>query len=299
MEYLKPAIHLDKQIELLKERGLEISDIERAKHYLSNISFYRLRAYTYPFQDNEDPNHPFIQKVNFNGIIDLYVFDRKLRLLIFDAIEKIEIAFRTKVIYHLSITYGPHWFEDKSLYRNKRQFETDMAKLNGEIERSTETFIKHYRTKYTKPSNPAAWMSLEVSSISLISKLYENLNECKEKQIIADEFGLNTLLLKSWIRSLAYLRNICAHHGRIWNRRLTMKALIPQKSLKFTFLSNTKYSSKKIYHSLSCIIYILQIINPGHTFKDKILALLKDCSEKRLEEMGFPEGWKKESLWAV
>jgi abortive infection bacteriophage resistance protein len=109
MKYVKPPVPILEQIETLKKRGLLFNDEAKAAHYLSNISYYRLRAYTYPFQDNKDGNHPFVTKVSFEEIIDLYVFDRQLRLLIFDGIEKIEIALRTQIIYNFSLAHGSFW----------------------------------------------------------------------------------------------------------------------------------------------------------------------------------------------
>jgi abortive infection bacteriophage resistance protein len=98
MKFTKQPLTFEQQFESLKNRGLSFGNQEKASHYLSNISYYRLRAYTYPFQDNKDSNHPFIRPVSFEEIIELYVFDRRLRILLFNAIEKIEIALRTKII---------------------------------------------------------------------------------------------------------------------------------------------------------------------------------------------------------
>lgn len=105
MKYNKAPISLRDQVLSLKARGLIIKDEKRAESYLSNISYYRLRAYTYPFQDNNDPNHPFTVPVTIEEIIQLYVFDRKLRLLILDALEKIEIALRTQIIYQWAMNH--------------------------------------------------------------------------------------------------------------------------------------------------------------------------------------------------
>ena len=96
MQYNKPPIDIPSQIALLKSRGLAFRDKNKAAHYLSNISYYRLRAYTYPFQEDTENDHSFKEGIFFEDIIELYVFDRKLRILVFDAIEKIEIALRTK-----------------------------------------------------------------------------------------------------------------------------------------------------------------------------------------------------------
>ena len=187
MNYSKPPIDITAQIAALKQRGLTFTDEGKAAHYLSNISYYRLRAYTYPFQDNTNPQHPFIKKVSFDDILELYIFDRRLRLLVFAALEKVEIALRTKIIYNWALAYGSHWHEDANLYRNYSRFSWDINILHEEIKRSTETFIRHYSDNYTNPTNPPAWMSLEVASLGLLSKLFENLKKGPQKNEVTKD----------------------------------------------------------------------------------------------------------------
>ncbi len=297
MNFQKPPISIHEQIQLLKARGLVIKDEKRAAHYLSNISYYRLRAYTYPFQNNQDSFHPFVKPVSFENIIELYVFDRKLRLLIFDGLEKIEIAFRTKAIYQYAISNGAHWHENQNLYTNKDRFIRDLNKLYEEVDRSNETFIKHYKKVYSQPPNPPAWMSLEVASLGLLSKLFQNLKMSPEKKNIANQFGLaHPHILESWMHAFAHLRNICAHHGRIWNRRLTTTPKIPTNTL-FEFLENKAIYPNKIYAILSCITYILHIISPGNTFNIRLKELMQSCSLIDEKEMGFTINWEQEKIW--
>lgn len=175
MKYTKLPISIPEQIRKLKSRGLQFGDETKAANYLSNISYYRFRAYTYPFQDNVNQDHPFTKHVSFEEIIQLYVFDRQLRLLIFNAIEKIEISFRTQIIYKYAIAYGAYWHLNPVLYNNSVYFAEQIASLNKEIDRSNETFIKHYKETYTDPKEPPCWMSLEVSSMGLLSKIFNNL----------------------------------------------------------------------------------------------------------------------------
>lgn len=297
MKYTKPSINLEQQVELLQKRGLKINDPERAKHYLSNISFYRLRAYTYPYQDNTNPDHPFNTEISFEEIIELYVFDRHLRLLVFDGMEKIEIALRTKIIYEFAQIYGSHWHDRNELYTNQYRFNKDISKLYDEVDRSSETFIKHYKEKYTSPDYPPAWMSLEVASMGLLSKLFENLKKSTTKKKVVAEFGLkNHLILESWMHAFAHLRNVCAHHGRLWNRRFITLPKLPDDTL-YPFLQNKNIYRNKLYALLSCMLYILQIISPGHQLTEKLKELFQGCSQADLHEMGFPAGWENEPLW--
>lgn len=296
--YNKPALPITDQIARLKSRGLRIDDEAHAALTLGNISFYRLRAYTYPFQDNDDPNHPFVQAISFEEIIRLYSFDRDLRLLIFDALEKIEISLRTKIIYHCSLAYGSHWHEDRTRFRNVQNFERDRIKLSDEITRSPELFIKHYRNKYHYPANPPSWMGLEVASMGLLSKIFSNLKKGPEKNAIAREYGLpNVAFLESWMHAISALRNLCAHHGRIWNRRLT---LIPQllSDARYPFLRNRPINTHKIYGTLSCMSYLLARIDPGNNFNAKLKVLIQNEGLVTLKEMGFPTDWELEPVWA-
>ena len=298
MKYTKPSLSITEQISRLKERGLKFKDEEKSGHYLSNISYYRLRAYTYPFQDNANPEHPFVKDIFFEDIIELYVFDRRLRLLVFNAIEKIEIALRTKIVYEFSLNHGSHWHEEASMYRNNYFFNKNINTLYEEVDRSSETFIEHYKEKYASPAYPPAWMSLEVVSMGLLSKMYGNLKKGDEKKKVAKEFGLpNPIILESWMHALASLRNICAHHSRLWNRRFTIVPKIPYNT-SHQFINNTKIYDNKLYAQLSCINYISRIISPDSSFVTELKELLDTCSLVECKEMGFPDDWIDEPIWA-
>lgn len=296
MKYLKPPVLIKDQIEILKKRGLTFENESRAEHYLSNISYYRLRAYTYPFQDNTDPNHPFVVDVSFEQIINLYVFDRQLRLLIFDAIEKIEIALRTQVIYQFSINHGAFWHTNPSLYRNGLRFAKQLTSLQEEIDRSSETFIDHYKNTYTSPSQPPCWMSLEVASMGLLSQIFQNLKISSEKKAIAKHFGIpDVFTFENWIFCFCNLRNICAHHGRVWNRRL-VKITLPYNTSSL-YISDLKVYPNKLYATISSLQYVINTISPGSNFKQRLKAIMSDCPLKQEKEMGFPVDWEKDPFW--
>lgn len=296
--YNKPPLDIAMQVARLKARGLLIPDEDYAVQTLANISFYRLRAYTFPYQDNEDPDHPFIVDVSFDEIIQVYDFDRALRLLIFDALEKIEVSFRTKIIYQMSLAHGGHWQDDRTLFHNLANYERDRGKLIDEVTRSSEPFIKHYKAAYHHPVNPPSWMSMEVVSMGLLSRFFANLKTSPQKQAIARAYGLpNASILESWMHAISSLRNICAHHGRLWNRRLT---LIPRlhTDKRYPFLQNRAFNHNKIYGTLSCMCYLLTRIDPRCTFKVRLKALVKRQGQVTLKEMGFPLDWEVEPLWS-
>lgn len=296
MQYTKPALPIPDQIRLLQSRGLNITDLAQAESYLSHISYYRLRAYTYPFQDNTNANHPFHPGVSFDDVLDIYRFDRKLRILVFDAIERIEVALRTQIIYQCSLVHGSHFFQRKSLYHNYLNFKKDLKTVDKEIRRSSEVFIKHYNSKYTTPKRPPAWMALEILSLGTLSKLFENLRISPEKKAIAAHFGLNTFVLESWMHTLSHVRNICAHHGRLWNRTLTQIPKLP-KNPSFKWIGNSTISPDRLYATLCCIQYLLNTVAPNHTFHNRLKNLLLEYPKTDLMSMGFPSGWETEAFW--
>lgn len=185
------------QIALLKERGMTFRNETEAFHFLQNISYYRLKGYWWEMQE-DNVLHKFKPNTYFEDIANRYDFDRRLRLILFDAIEHIEIVLRTKIIYHLSITYGATWYKNISLFDNTITNNTAttlhqniITELQKEFNRSQEIFIKDQRTRFPN-QDPDAWKILEVASMGTLSKLYKSLkHQLPEKAIIAKEMGLN------------------------------------------------------------------------------------------------------------
>lgn len=314
--YVKSPISIREQVKRLKLRGLIIDDEDLTKNYLSNISYYRLRAYTYPFQNNADPEkqHEFIRKdIHFKDIIELYRFDRRLRILVFNALEKIEVALRAKITQRYSeASNDSHWYQDESLFRNDAyqkdgkfvfKYNTLMEDIEEEVARSEEEFIKHYYRRYSEPEMPPSWMTLEVTSFGSLSRLYELLVKDEQKKAVAKELGLNKVdILENWMHAFSNLRNCCAHHSRIWNRRFVVNMLLPTNA-DYTFLDrNTIATTKrnKLFAYLCCIKYILDIVSPDNDFYSNLLTLIDHGGPLlSLRDMGFPDNWKHLGFWKI
>lgn len=313
--YIKKPLSIKTQVSRLENRGLIIDDENLAGDYLSNISYYRLRAYTYPFQNNIDSeaDHCFLRDdIHFKDIIDLYCFDRRLRSLIFNAIEKIEVALRTKIVQIYSETTGnSHWYEDESLFKDKYFSNNDDEKtylydilyddIEHEVDRSNEDFIKHYKSKYSNPETLPAWMTLEVISFGTLSRLYELLKKDDNKKMVAKLFGLNKIdILENWMHALSNLRNCCAHHSRVWNRRFIVNILLPTNA-DHLFLDRdtiSKVKRNKLFAYLCCIKYILDIISPNNSFHKNLKELIANGGKLlSLKDMGFPENWNYLGVW--
>ncbi|TAH29845.1 MAG: Abi family protein [Cytophagales bacterium] len=294
MKYTKPPLDLDKQINNLISKNLIISDINKAKNYLSNINYYRFSGYSYHFLDKS--NDRFRDNVTFDDVLGLYLFDREFRMLIFDAIERIEISFRTQIIYHFSLEFGSNWYENKEIFYDHDLYDEHLSKLKEEIGRSTEVFIDHFKTKYFESENPPAWMTFEVISIGLLSKIYRNLSNSETKKRVSKHYKLDKIeIFQSWMQSISYVRNICAHHGRLWNRILTIKP-INIKNID-TWVEDKTYKNDKIYYFLCTILYLLKSINPNTKFAAQLKELFDKYPKIPTRNMGFTPYWKEEVFW--
>lgn len=298
MIYSKETYTIDQQIEQLKKRGLTITDDALAAHFLQNISYYRLAGYWWSMQADKE-NHLFKPNSTFEDVIHLYNFDRELRILLFDVIEKIEISLRTKLIYHLSHEFGPWWFQNTSIFQDTQALIKTLSTLQEEIERSKDTFIKEHKKKYKDDLRfPPAWKTLELTSFGALSKLYGNLkNDIASKNDIAVAFGaVNHTYLPSWLQSIAQIRNYCAHHSRLWNKNLPGTPKLLSKP-PFEWVADVPKETQKLYVHLCIMRYLLNRIAPNNTFNSSIQQLLTNYPSVDQNALGFKANWQNEPLW--
>ena len=309
--YNKIPTTYTEQITLLKKRGLIISDEDRAHRYLQQISYFRLSAYFLPYQQIKDK---FNKGTNFDLILDNYKFDRELRLLVFDCIERVEIAIRAQMIYVLAHNYNSsHWQDIPEVfttpYTNRRGDQVNVyeevqniIRLNCQS-KHPEVFIKHYKDKYDTPQNPPSWMFMELLTIGELSRLYIGLKQNKDRQDIANFFALHHTVFASWLHTLTYVRNICAHHSRLWNREFAIKPDILIKSKKM-WIAPLFDNNQRTFYFLCTLKYLLWAANPNNHLSRKIDSLFKKYPNIPVRFMGIPSDkdgvlaeWRKEALW--
>lgn len=300
MEFKKPAITFEQQVDLLISRGMTVEDRTSAIHYLSHINYYRLEAYWLPFEISRSP-HAFAPSTSFNTVLNNYLFDREFRLHLLDAIERIEVSFRTQWAYHISCEFGAHGYleNSKGMRKDERRFLNDVKELQDHVQRSDEVFIKHFRDTYDE-SLPPAWVSCEVMSLGLLSRFYSNLRANQVRRNIAVAYHVDEGFLEGFLEHITYVRNVCAHHSRLWNRHLTKKMPLPKgkpAGLKDNiYIDASNKTEHKIYNTLVVVQHLMTVISPDSLWAIRLAHLIEKYSIDA-NRMGFPQGWQVLPLW--
>jgi abortive infection bacteriophage resistance protein len=292
--YLKPFLPYTAQLALLKARGMKFADENKALHLLENISYHRFSGYWYPLLIDKQ-NQVFKPNATFEAAFDLYLFDRELRQLMISELEKIEVAVRTKMAYLLSAVHGAFWIDSQSLFASPDIYQATLAKIREELLRSDDDVIASFQSRYSNPY-PPSYMLLEITSFGTLLRLYNNLLPCRLKKDIAATFGLPDSVFASWLHCIVSIRNVCAHHERLWNRKLRILPLFPRKTQN-PWLADKTVANNRLFYALSMIIYLLNTVNPNHTFRQKLENLFCKYPNVDRAAMGFPANWHSEPLW--
>lgn len=270
------------QLEILKNRGLIINDETSALIILKEINYYRLSGYMLSLKTKDDL---FLPNITFENVYSIYKLDKQLRLLLLDIIENIEIAFRTHISYHLAHKYGPVGYKNPKNFNDKEfhnQFLLDL-KENINKNKYRELFIKHHIKKYA--GEFPIWVVVEVLSFGNLSKLFKNMRN-EDKEIICETYyKIPFQYIQSWLHNLSYIRNVCAHYGRLYNK---------------TFKVFPKFSNrdKKLFKPTGRIfdtIFILKklIFNNQEwlNFTKKLDNLFYDNPIINKKLLGFSDNW--------
>ena len=293
--YTKTYSPPDQLVTLLKTRGLHIEDEARTENYIRRIGYYRFSAYLYPLLALPKENHVFKPGTTFNQALDMYRFDRHLRLLMFNEIEKIEIAVRSAIVNIASHETGnPFWMTDPAYFYDAKTFVKTKLLIDAELAKSREDFIDHFRNTYSDPY-PPAWMLAEILPLGVLTKIYDNIKSNQIRKKIAHEFSLEVPVFNSWMTIITVARNNCGHHARVWNRTFALCVSTMRRMTK-PWIS-IPVNQRKVYFSLCIIKYFLNVISPNNDMRAKIDALFAAYQSIDVVAMGVPCGWENEPLW--
>jgi abortive infection bacteriophage resistance protein len=293
-----PAHTVEEDLELLKEKGIIVPNDQKALHYLNIISYHRFFEYSLAFKTSPEN---FKTGTTFDSVLTLYDFDSQLRTLIMEALERIEVSLRTAISNTMSETYNPHWYMNSELFRESKffDFSKDEIKKNVNNKRSKNRAIVEYYNNYDSPNLPPSEIVAEITSFGFWSKVFSNLNAGDEKKIcnrLLGDNNFNFQVIISWSRSLTDLRNICAHHERLWNHKMGANMpKIPHQYPQFKQIQTT------LYFRLFIIQIFLNKILPDSTWKHTLRKLVEQHdSQINLDikkTMGFPNNWEDQPFW--
>lgn len=292
MQYSKIAFTTDQHLHHLWLRGLIIDDPIAAKRAVDHIGYFRLLIYMRNFQSPITKR--FYPRTTFSQIVELYTFDRQLRLLIMDAIERVEVALRSAFSTRLAVKLGPHWYMDKNQYENVNRFFDIQRKViddAGPSKMNKWVALNHYYTKYTAPDLPPVWVVLEKLTFGSLSQLFASL-KIGNRKAVAKAFNVDQSVLGSWFHSLNTLRNQCAHHGQLWNTNLPFEP-VPLNTAMGDFTQPTK-----LYCRMVVLHHLLKEVDRGNNWSARLASLLQSCHHASLPSLGFPTSWLNRPVWA-
>ncbi len=296
--YRKPPLSIQEQLDLLQQRGLAIGDAANAKRYLQRVGYYRLMGYLYT--QRVPGSDSFRDQATFEEAISLYEFDRALRDLVMEAVGHIEVATRTVLTYHFAHASGAFGHLEASNLTFAGQEHADwLDGVESEVVRSRETFIWHYRDKYTSPAFPKVpvWMATEVMSLGSLSRLYKALRT-REQKAVAGEMGLAAPVFANWLHVTSVARNVVAHHSRLWNKELGVSAVRPRSA---------GWSEHEAPYAPNRSFFLLLLLRklPEATtaeskdWRERVNAHLAAglTNEVRVKSLGAAAGWQGHRLW--
>lgn len=320
--YNKPYLTFEQQLALLKGRGLGVTDEAAALACLQRIGYYRLSAYWYPLRQTVQSqvagsSQTIVQRVDafrsgstFEQVLALYVFDKRLRLLVLDAIERIEVALRVDVSYRLGAKDPFAHMMPEFLHGNftkranpetgRTTYKNWLGKHQQMVERSREDFVRHYQQKYGEPF--PIWVAVELWDFGMLSTFYQCM-QVADKDAIAARYGLSDgHLLQSWLRALNFVRNVAAHHSRLWNKNLVDQPKLPRAGLMPAFDPWIRQPAvaSRLFAMLCILLHLMRVVSPNSAWPTRLRQLLDGFPAVpglSLADMGFPAGWEGQPLW--
>lgn len=314
--YLKPHRTYTEQVAILESRGLKISDPASAAATLSHIGYYRLSGYSYPYRRPGKPRRDdFELGTTWEQIISLYNFDRKLKLHMLDAIERIEIAMRVRVGYvlgqrnsfaHKNPAHLDPRFSRAKPGRSESEYQKWSRLTSDAFAYSNEEFASHFKKFYD--GNAPIWVLTEVMDFGSLSRLYAGSKRSDRDRIAAELEILdaskrgNGKVLANWLRVLGHVRNVCAHHARLWNRNMTVQ--VAPSHLKhipeLAHLQQPGAMHSRVYSTMCIVAFLTKQIAPNSDVVKKLFMHLKDglhSSGRSTSEMGAPDDWQRQPVW--
>lgn len=313
MPYSKPYLPLSDQLSLLKQRGLQVADDAAAVDCLRRNGYYRLSAYWYPFREISAGRRTdrFLKNSHFENAVKLYSFDKKFKLLLLDALERVEIAVRAEIALLLG-GRDPFAYTNPSLLHprfvsrqppnNISKHDEWLDKFDKQVRRSKDEFVLHHNRQYGPNSPLPIWIAIELWDFGTLSHFYGGL-QVKDREAVATRFSVpDWRLMESWLMALNYVRNVIAHHGRLWNSNLSLNPRLPRRGEMpdFDALLPLYNASARVY-SICCILsHLSKVTNASSPWPNELKTFVEGFPPMpyaSAQDMGFPSGWQTHGFW--
>lgn len=284
IKFGKPAKSTKKLLDHLTARGLIIADRALASSQIERIGYYRLLIYMRPLQD---ASKLFLPGKTFSDVVALYEFDRELRLLCLDAVERIEIALRAALINKVAVVKTSHFYTKAENFDTPEGYQEFLKAVIKE----KDGVVKHYYAKYSDPPFPPIWAILELVTLGTLSRFYSNLNT-KNRKLVAKSFGFDEAVLVSWFRATAALRNRCAHHNRVWNFEADKPKVATRLSTLFLVGKQEMFYARAIVLNA-----LMKQIVPATDWNLRLRNLFVRFPTVNSIDLGFPINWEADPFW--
>lgn len=313
---LKPHLTAHQQLDLLKARGLQISNDAEALRSLERFGYYRLSGYFYPLRKTKPVGQPgrrseFINGASFDLVVELAQFDKKLRLLVLDGIETVETAVRVAIAHKLGQVHPlahlePRFLDGKFTQQNPRMPSTESAhqkwcsRYEKALKESKEEFVAHHLDNYN--GKMPIWAAIEVWDFGMLSRFFSGM-QARDRNAVSAKFGLQDgHVLASWLRTFNFIRNLSAHHSRLWNRAMAEVPALPalERCRALNVLHKNERAKERLFGALTCLWYLVSTIEPNSTWKHQVkehLATFPRSELVSLSSAGFVPDWESSSLW--
>lgn len=298
--YAKPWLTVADQVTKLESRGLSVTDRADAESFLRHVNYYRFAGYCLAF---EQPRHSFPANVTFEQVKFAYKYDAQLRDLFTDALELIEIDLCTSVAHSFGQKYGAFGHTLAANFHSRFDFNTThatwLSKLHEETKRSRELFVNHFRQKYAEFPNLPIWAATEVMSFGGLSRMVGALHK-HDRQAVAQEYDVSAKVLSSATHHFAYVRNLCAHHARLWDRVWSIKPDLPRHA---DWSPPNIVSNGRLFTTLLLMRKLLlrsaQIRPEADAWRDRVNLLLSNppAAPNVAARMGLTNNWNQHPVW--
>lgn len=297
--FAKPPLSSAELVDLLVARGLEVPDVALARDAVFHIGYYRLAPYVRPFEE-PGKGHHVRPGTTFADVLGLYSFDRDLRLLTMDALARIEIAFRAALSEVMSQVDGDaHWYTKPHYFSDEQDFKVLQGNVAQALERPFPA-LQDYLSRYRTPELPPSWLMVEVLSIGQLNRVHKALKQPAHRRAVARSLGSTDNVLSSWLDVFVRLRNLAAHHERMWDVALERYPVVPHGEAvewpeRWDLL--LEEAAETMYCVFAAVQSMLSTVSPTSPWASEVAALLAGRELER-ETMGFPADWAEDPFWA-